>query len=140
MEYTYPLNTEKFSSRPLKDVSVKVELACKRAIKSVYSPSHSVEIRRRGDRSATIGYEERNARPDTDFKLIFSRTDDPVGLDLLTYRTSPDDGYFLLLASPGVDDAGNGTVQNRDVCFVLDTSGSMAGPKMEQAKKAYGIE
>ena len=135
VEYTYPLNTEKFSSRPLKDVSVKVELACKRAIKSVYSPSHSVEIRRRGDRSATIGYEERNARPDTDFKLIFSRTDDPVGLDLLTYRTSPHEGYFLLLASPGMDEAAK-TVQDRDVCFVLDTSGSMAGPKMEQAKKA----
>ena len=135
VEYTYPLNTEKFSARPLKDVSVKVELACKRAIKSVYSPSHNVEIRRRGDRSATIGYEERNARPDTDFKLIFSRTDDPVGIDLLTYRTSPHEGYFLLLASPGMDEAAK-TVQNRDVCFVIDTSGSMAGPKMEQAKKA----
>jgi len=135
VEYTYPLNTEKFSSRPLKDVSVKVELACKRPIKSVYSPSHNVEIRRHGHRGATIGYEERNARPDTDFKLIFSRTDDPVGIDLLTYRTSPSEGYFLLLASPGMDEAAK-TVQNRDVCFIIDTSGSMAGPKMEQAKKA----
>ncbi|HEV2294887.1 MAG TPA: VIT domain-containing protein [Tepidisphaeraceae bacterium] len=135
VEYIYPLNTEKFSSRPLKDVSVKVELTCKRAIKSLYSPSHSIEIRRNGEHRATVGYEERNARPDTDFKLIFSRTNDPVGLDLLTYRTSPDEGYFLLLASPGTDDAG-GRIQNRDICFVLDTSGSMAGAKMEQAKKA----
>jgi Ca-activated chloride channel family protein len=138
VEYTYPLNTEKFSARPLKDVSVKVDLHCKRAIKSVYSPSHSVDIRRHGDRSATIGYEERDARPDTDFKLIFSRTDDPVGIDLLTYRTSPDEGYFLLLASPGMDAAGK-VIQDRDVCFVLDTSGSMAGPKMEQAKRALNF-
>jgi hypothetical protein len=77
VEYTYPLNTEKFSSRPLKDVSVKVDLNCKRPIKSVYSPSHNVDVRRHGDRRATVGYEERHARPDTDFKLIFSRTDDP---------------------------------------------------------------
>ncbi|MGB7160885.1 MAG: VIT domain-containing protein [Tepidisphaeraceae bacterium] len=135
VEYVYPLNTEKFSARPLKDVSVKVDLNCRRAIKSVYSPSHNVEVRRDGDRRATIGYEERNARPDTDFKLIFSRTDDPVGIDLLTYRCSPDEGYFLLLASPGMD-ARASQLQQRDVCFVLDTSGSMAGPKMEQAKKA----
>src|SRR4029079_11333200 len=50
VEYTYPLNTEKFSARPLKDVSVKVDLNCKRPIKSVYSPSHNVDIRRHGDR------------------------------------------------------------------------------------------
>ena len=103
VEYTYPLNTEKFSARPLENVSVKVNLACNAPIKSLYSPSHDVEIRREGEPKATIGYEERNVRPDTDFKLIFSRGTSPVGVDLLTYRNSPDDGYFLLLASPGIE-------------------------------------
>src|SRR5262245_32098299 len=52
LEYTYPLNTEKFSSKPLKDVSVRVKLACNTSIKSVYCPSHEVEIKRDGDRRA----------------------------------------------------------------------------------------
>src|SRR5688572_24009841 len=69
-EYTYPLNTEKFSARPLDDVSVKVTLACKEPLKSVYCPSHNVEIKRDGDRKAIIGFEEKNVRPDTDFKLM----------------------------------------------------------------------
>jgi Ca-activated chloride channel family protein len=140
-EYTYPLNTEKFSSRPLRDVSVKVSLHCKESLKSVYSPSHSVETRRDGEHAATVGWEARNVRPDTDFKVLFSRTEKPLSVDLLTYKTSSQDGYFLLLASPGME-APKGAVQKKDVCFVIDTSGSMAengGKKMEQAKKALSF-
>jgi Ca-activated chloride channel family protein len=142
VEYTYPLNTEKFSAAPLKEVSVRVTIACSEAIKSVYSPSHKAEVRRDGERAATIGYEEKNVRPDADFKVLFSRAKSDVGVDLLTYRNSPDDGYFLLLASPGFGPSAQDQVQQRDVCFVIDTSGSMAegtGKKMEQAKKALSF-
>jgi Ca-activated chloride channel homolog len=134
-EYTYPLNTEKFSAAPIRDVSIGVELTCRDPIKSVYSPTHSVQIHRTDELRATVAYEQHQVRPDTDFKLIFSRNKSPVGVDLLTYRNSAEDGYFLLLASPGLQPP-KGQVEKKDVCFVLDTSGSMAGPKIEQAKKA----
>src|SRR5208282_1594827 len=62
-EYVYPLNTEKFSSRPLKDVSIRISLNCKEPIKTIYSPSHNVDVNRDGPRHATIGYEEREVRP-----------------------------------------------------------------------------
>src|SRR5947209_8926917 len=42
--YLYPLSTEKFSSRPIKDLSVKVEIKTAQPLASIYSPSHKVEI------------------------------------------------------------------------------------------------
>src|SRR5262249_28966413 len=64
-ECSYPRNRKKFSARPLKDVSIKINLACAKPLKSFYGPSHNVEIRRDGDRKAVVGFEDHNVRPDT---------------------------------------------------------------------------
>lgn len=137
VSYLYPLNTEKFSAQPLKTASIRVQIAQTSPIKSLYSPSHSVEIKRDGGRKATIGWETTNTRPDRDFQLLFSTAESEVGLNLLTQKSGSDDGAFVLLASPGADVMKPGEKANaKDVVFVVDTSGSMAGKKLEQAKKA----
>ena len=138
LAYTYPLNTEKFSARPIKTVGLKIEIEGQRALKTLYSPSHNAEIRRTGERRATIGFEASDVRADRDFQLLFSFSADEVGASLLTHRGASGDGYFLLLASPGVTVKEDKLVK-KDVTFVLDTSGSMAGAKLEQAKKALAF-
>jgi len=134
INYTYPLNTEKFSAKPVKNVSVKVEVKSDRSLKTIYCPSHSVDIKRDGAKNATVGYEANDVTPDTDFSLYFAPEKSDIGVNLLTYRHGDEDGYFLLLASPGTEVKEK--VLPKDVAFVLDTSGSMAGKKLEQAKKA----
>lgn len=138
VEYVYPLNTEKFSSAPLESVSVVVTLDGVQPLKTVYCPSHEAEVRRSGDRKAVVGWEARDAWPDTDFKVVFSRTPDPLGVDLITHRLAGGEGTFLLMITPGFIE-GTSVVQPKDVCFVLDTSGSMASKKLDQAKRALAF-
>ena len=116
VSYAYPLNTEKFSAKPVKNVSVKVEVETKRPLKTIYSPSHAVEIKRDGSNRATIGYEANDVTPDTDFSLYFAPEQDEIGVNLLTYQSTGDeDGYFLLLASPGMDVKDEGVAEGRGV-------------------------
>ena len=132
--YLYPLSTEKFSARPIKNLSMKIELKSAEPLASIYSPSHKVEIKRDGANRAVIGYESKDEKPDTDFQLVYSSDTRDVGLRLITYKPDGDDGYFLLLAAPTV--SAETKPAAKDVVFVVDTSGSMAGAKLQQAQKA----
>jgi Ca-activated chloride channel family protein len=134
-EYIYPLNTEKFSAKPLKDVSIKIDLKTNKELKNIYSPTHPVDVANKDNHNAVISFEEENTKPDIDFKLYFNTSNDDVGLSLLSYKTSGDDGYFLLTASPSFI-INEDQIDDKDITFVLDVSGSMAGEKLKQAKQA----
>jgi len=136
VEYVYPLNTEKFSPRPLEEVTVNVTIRSNEPLKAIYSPSHDVDIVRRGDHNAVVGYEEYDVKPDRDFVLYYTVSPEDVGVNLLTYK--PDgrgNGFFLLLAAPKVE-VDTQQVIAQDVILILDVSGSMRGEKIEQAKEA----
>jgi Ca-activated chloride channel family protein len=136
VEYVYPLNTEKFSPRPLEEVVVNVTIRSNEPLKAIYSPSHDVDIVRRGDHNAVVGYEEYGVKPDRDFVLYYTVSPEDVGVNLLSYK--PDrrgDGFFLMLAAPKVD-VDRQQVIAKDVILVLDVSGSMRGEKIDQAKEA----
>ncbi|MBU1078568.1 MAG: VIT and VWA domain-containing protein [Spirochaetes bacterium] len=134
-EYNYPLNTEKFSSAPLKETVINVELKSKDKIKNVYCPTHDAEIVRKNDHNAKISYEENNSKPDRDFKVYYDTDQSKVGVSVLTFKESGKDGYFFLSATPGINIKGD-EIEEKDITFVLDVSGSMAGEKIKQARKS----
>jgi Ca-activated chloride channel family protein len=138
VSYALPLSAEKVSSSPVSNVTVKVELASRRPIKSIYSPSHSVSVKRETPRRATAELKSEIGTPPADFVLYFASEEKEIGMSLLTHREAGEDGYFLFMASPGLDVQENQVVA-KDVIFVVDTSGSMAGKKLEQARKALAF-
>jgi von Willebrand factor type A domain len=105
-------------------------------IKTVYSPTHAVNIQRPDANHAVVSLEHTNVVPANDFRLFFDAAPGKLSANVLSYRPdSNDEGYFLLLASPEI----KSQMQDRPmktVIFVLDRSGSMSGKKIEQAKEA----
>ncbi|HUS45177.1 MAG TPA: VIT domain-containing protein, partial [Phycisphaerae bacterium] len=138
-EYVFPLRTGEKASRTLDDFTVAVRIKSATPIKSVYSPTHEVGVSRPSDHEAVAGVETREAVLDRDFHLFYTLSKKAFGLHLMTYRPNPDEpGLFLILISPAVEIDADRRVP-RDVAFVLDTSGSMKGEKIEQAKKALAF-
>ena len=135
VHYSYPLDTERFSARPIEDVAIVVEIESESTLRAIYSPSHDVMVSREAERRAQVGYEESNTLPDHDFELYFSTSEDPFGLNLLSYKPAGEDGYFLMLVSPEMM-AQEQEIVERDILLVLDVSGSMEGEKVRQAKSA----
>ena len=152
--YRYPLGTGKniwarnqpnvetnraASDQKFGTISGKIEIVGREALRNIYSPSHAVEVVRKGETGATVSFE--TDKSDNDFQLFYGLSNNDFGMSLLTYREPGKDGYFLLLLSPK-DDVAERELVNKDIVFVLDTSGSMADEgKMEKARAAllFGI-
>lgn len=155
VNYRYPLGTGRnVWSRPVPmiedgvrnmpkqqfgTVSGTVEITGKEALRNVYSPTHNIDVNKKGETTAKITFETKNN--DTDFQLFYGLSNNDFGMSLVTYREPGKDGYFLLMLSPK-DVVAEREIVNKDIVFVLDTSGSMADEgKIEKAKKAllFGI-
>ncbi len=129
------LPTQKFGT-----VSGKIEIAgVKDGIRNVYSPSHQIDVRQKGETGAGVSFE--TSKNDNDFQLFYTLSNSDFGMSLLTYREPGKDGYFLLMLSPK-DNISERELVNKDIVFVLDTSGSMNEEgKMEKARAAllFGV-
>jgi MYXO-CTERM domain-containing protein len=122
--------------QPIGKVDMKVTAASTAPLRALYSPYHELEVVRDGVNAAHASYTGRNVCTDFDLTLLVSSGDGLVHLDMLPFRYGPaEGGYFLALVTPDPTPAIS-NVLPRDLVFVLDTSGSMSGVKITQAKEA----
>ena len=131
----HPLALPHTASRLLDDLTIEVRVEHTRPIRAIYSPSHDGVISREGERRATVSYEGIGNRLDRDFVLHFGVSEEDVGLTLLTHRAPGEPGFFTLLASPRSAFMGQALPSKR-LTFILDTSGSMDGHKLQSAQEA----
>jgi len=134
--YRFTSEDPKFYAAPIKDYRLDINIESESTIKAVYSPTHQVQIDRPHDNSANVLLRRSEQRSTKDFILYYSVSEDEVGCNLLTYYDrNESQGYFLGLIAPDLKQRDGGR-SSKNVVFVLDVSGSMAGEKIEQAKEA----
>ena len=118
---------------PLQNVDITVELAAGFPVSSVTSLHHAVEVN-----SDALGKKIHLAGSripaDHDFELVWTpAVAGDVAAAAFAEQVGEDTFALLVLAPPNVSDD---TTQPREVTFIIDTSGSMQGPSIEQASAA----
>jgi Ca-activated chloride channel homolog len=125
VSYTYPLQSgAKANPQPVGLMVLTMNVEADQGLKTIYSPTHKIDVQREGERKAKLSFEAKNVQPDRNFQLFYSLSNADFGMSLMTYRESEDEGYFMIIFAPKVEQDAAAIVP-KDIVFVLDTSGSM---------------
>lgn len=132
--YLLPLRATRAVSRPLGYLRVRVEVVTGAPLTNVYCATHpEAVVKREGANRATVEWSAESILPERDLQIYYSTSSEKYDLRVLTYRASGD-GYFVMLLAP------NGGHKPpklpKQIVFVFDRTGSMAGDKIKQAKEA----
>lgn len=137
VELVQPLGATRLGAQPVGQIAVRVDLEAKDPLGPIYSPTHDVAVTRVARNRAEISYEGGADGGSSDLLLYWSTTSRRIGASLLTYWPAGDErGYFLFLSSPSIPESDARAVRPKNITFVVDTSGSMAGEKLEQVRAA----
>lgn len=132
---TCPLPAASWSKASIERLALTVNLKTKDPLRSVFSPTHAATITRKGLTEATATVKADHWFGMDDFRLFWVADKDDLGLRVLAHRgAGKEDGFFMLLGNP--TGAAVEKAVEKDIILVLDTSGSMRGEKIEQARSA----
>lgn len=119
------------------DISVEVDLNAGVPVESIRSTSHEIETLALGAAGGKITLRNAETIPNKDFILRYDVTGKRIEDAILTHR-GPNGGFFTLILQPP-DEPRVEDITPKEIVFVLDVSGSMAGFPIEKAKEAIRL-
>lgn len=135
-EWTLPLRALRLSEQHQGPIALDLTVRSTKALKTVVTSRPDAEVIWKGETEARVAFEIAPGAPvERDLQVLFGLAESEFGLFALHHRKEGQDGWFTLFVSPrrSLPEA---SLPPRCVQFVIDTSGSMRGEKMEQAKAA----
>ncbi len=121
-------------------VSIDINLDAGFDIETIKSPYHAVNIETVDEDSAKISLSEGAVPANRDFKLTWNAAYNSAPQKSIFKEIIGDDTYLMTLVTPPkrsfVEPA---VAHRRESIFVIDTSGSMGGTSIEQAREALKL-
>ncbi|MEW6074135.1 MAG: VIT domain-containing protein [Planctomycetota bacterium] len=135
--WSLPARAAGLEGRPPERFVLDLAIESRVSLRNVYSPTGGVQVIRKDDHRAVASFEgDLHRLPPDELAVFYGLSEKEFGLNLLTYRRDGEaEGAFLMLISPRRD-WDERQVLRKEITFVLDTSGSMQGKKIEQARGA----
>jgi len=134
-QFDYPVKVRQYTAEPIGSFDLNISIRNQPGLRTIYSPNYAITVERTSDASAEISYHAADVRPEHDFSLYFGAAESDIGLNILSYQPAGEDGYFVLLATPGIEVDATAVIA-RDIVMIVDISGSMQGEKFKQAQAA----
>ena len=135
--YGFPLESVGIQGVRVEAVTFDLSLRTTAALGSAFTGTPRLEVLRTGDHAVRASYEGRvEAVEGGELSLYWSHSDQDLGLTAFSHwPRGAKEGSLLLLLEPKLERQTE-ALARKHVTFVLDTSGSMSGAKIEQARGA----
>ncbi|MCL2297034.1 MAG: marine proteobacterial sortase target protein [Proteobacteria bacterium] len=117
-------------------VRFDITLAPGAPIREVHSRYHAVVMEDLGDGRYHVTLEEDSVPADRDFELTWTPHTGHAPQAVLFTERFADEDYWYLMLMPASEPAAQTVRLPREVTFIIDTSGSMEGAPIRQAKDA----
>ena len=126
------------SRGPINPVTLRVELDPGVPLAAVESPSHAIHTKPLSGGRWEIELQQGSVPADRDFELAWTPVPGTAPTTAVLTEQKADELFALLMVLPPVMPVSRDRLP-REVVFVLDHSGSMAGASIEQAKAALKL-
>lgn len=123
---------------PVNPVSMDISLDAGFPIGTLAAPFHDVTMQRQDRHVATLTLKEDSVPANRDFELVWTPEKGSRPKAALFTEKVQDKDYFLLMVTPPEAQA-VAAVPAREVIFVVDTSGSMGGESIRQARQSLAM-
>jgi Ca-activated chloride channel family protein len=120
-------------------VALTVNLKAGFPLGDVKSSFHEVDITKDGDQNRTIVLKGEAVPADKDFELTWKAAPGKTPSAGLFREVLNGKTYLLAFVTPPATPDTSATPAKREVVFVIDNSGSMSGPSIEQAKQSLAL-